>query len=216
MLAIHALRRLAYSTSAISRLLDVIAFVVTASFLQMVQEWLIDKLCSITRAVVWPGDSPLAPDYHTIRDVHGRPRACKHVVRHRRRHSNRRRPSDDRAARPVPHGPRNLHYAAAYAGCLSRSYARCPCQKLSMVCRRHHTRSIRTVSDENWLAFTIPAVDSLFWRNPEPFDVIRAKKAQRRPGGATGKGAAEPRADDDRERARLLTTSHAAATGHKR
>jgi len=41
--------------------------------------------------------------------------------------------------------------------------------------RRHHTLH-HTLSQDNWLAFTTPAVDTLFGTNPRPLDVVRARR----------------------------------------
>lgn len=45
--------------------------------------------------------------------------------------------------------------------------------------RRHHTHH-HTLSDAHWLAFTVPAVDSLFGTNPKPKDVVREKQLRAR------------------------------------
>jgi len=45
--------------------------------------------------------------------------------------------------------------------------------------RRHHTHH-HTVSDAHWLAFTVPAVDTLFGTNPKAKDVVAAQKAAKR------------------------------------
>ena len=161
-------------------LLDVIAFVVTASF-WMVQEWLIhDKLLHSKEQ--WFGREihrwhHELPYYHVSMDGLGLASVWFATV----------------AAILIGVG---LLTAAPLGPCLTAlaTYTLCggiyeaahylahtpvPLPKTLNRMRRHHTLH-HTVSDENWLAFTIPAVDSLFGTNPEPFDVIRAKKAQRR------------------------------------
>ena len=161
-------------------LLDVIAFVVTASF-WMVQEWLIhDKLLHSKEQ--WFGREihrwhHELPYYHVSMDGLGLASVWFATV----------------AAILIGVG---LLTAAPLGPCLTAlaTYTLCggiyeaahylahtpvPLPKTLNRMRRHHTLH-HTVSDENWLAFTIPAVDSLFGTNPEPFDVIRAKKAQRK------------------------------------
>ena len=55
------------------------------------------------------------------------------------------------------------------------AHTRVPLPKYLERMRRHHTRH-HLVSDEFWLAFTIPAVDTLFGTAPKVQDVLKANK----------------------------------------
>ena len=67
--------------------------------------------------------------------------------------------------------------------------------------RAHHMLH-HTLSHDHWLAFTVPAVDSLFGTNPTPHEVASAQRArrqaERRQAAARGADAAPVLPGDDR------------------
>lgn len=70
------------------------------------------------------------------------------------------------------------------------AHTRVPLPPILNRIRRHHTHH-HTVSDAHWLAFTVPAVDSLFGTNPNAKDVVASQRRER--SSRRSRAAAPPR-----------------------
>ena len=79
-----------------------------------------------------------------------------------------------------------LYEAAHYL-----AHTRVPLPPALRAIRRHHCRH-HTVSDSYWLAFTVPAIDTLLGTNPRPQDVTRAAKAAAKERAAAAATATAP------------------------
>ena len=65
-----------------------------------------------------------------------------------------------------------------YEGAHFLAHTRVPLPKVLNAIRRHHRRH-HVLSEAHWLAFTVPAVDTLLGTSPAPEDVVRARSAPR-------------------------------------
>ena len=174
---------------------DALAFVATSAF-WVVQEWVIhDKLLHSENA--WFGETVHRwhhelPYYHVSLDGLGLAVAWFATV----------------AAMLIGYGVWTstlgpcLTALAAYTFCGGLyeaahflAHTRVPLPPALNRIRRHHTHH-HTVSDAHWLAFTVPAVDTLFGTNPNAKDVIAAQRGACR----RADGSVQRRVQQRRER----------------
>ena len=64
-----------------------------------------------------------------------------------------------------------------YEGCHYLAHTRCPLPPWLQRVRRHHSLH-HSVDSSFWLAFTVPAIDTLMRTNPSPRDILRARRAR--------------------------------------